>query len=206
MAENARLKDILPQSQYADTAKKLLITDSVYLQKFTYIPAFVVNNSVTFRNNYLTLAAGSKNQIGKAMGVVSTAGIVGITENVTPHFTSVISVLHKNFTVSAEISENGEKGSVVWDGIDYSTVIMKDVPRHIRINIGQHVVISPYSRAFPQGTPIGVISRYEVKPGDAFYTIYVKLAADLRNIRQVYVIANLLKDEQEQAEQRQMQE
>jgi rod shape-determining protein MreC len=206
MAENARLKDILPQSQYADTAKKLLITDSVYLQKFTYIPAFVVNNSVTFRNNYLTLAAGSKNQIGKAMGVVSTAGIVGITENVTPHFTSVISVLHKNFTVSAEISENGEKGSVVWDGIDYSTVIMKDVPRHIRINIGQHVVISPYSRAFPQGTPIGVISRYEVKPGDAFYTIYVKLAADLRNIRQVYVVANLLKDEQEQAEQRQMQE
>jgi rod shape-determining protein MreC len=202
LAENARLKAQLSSSKYIDTFKKQPINDTAYKQRFVYIPAYVVNNSVTFRNNYLTLAAGANQGITKAMGVVSTAGIVGITQNVSPNFTSAISVLHKNFTVSAEIKEISEKGSVVWDGADFSTVIMKDVPRHIHINVGQHVVISPYSQAFPQGTPIGTISRYEVKPGDAFYTIYVKLAADLRNVRQVYVVSNLMKAEQEQVEQK----
>jgi rod shape-determining protein MreC len=200
LAENARLRTYQPSSKYIDTFKKQSVNDTLYRQRFVYIPAYVVNNSVTFRNNYLTLEAGSLQGITKAMGVVSTAGIVGITQNVSSHFTSVLSVLHKNFTVSAEIKENGEKGSIIWDGVDFTTVIMKDVPRHIHINIGQHVVISPYSQAFPQGTPIGVISRYEIKPGDAFYTIYVKLAADLRNISQVYVISNIMKPEQQQVE------
>jgi rod shape-determining protein MreC len=63
-----------------------------------------------------------------------------------------------------------------------------------------HVVTSPYSELFPQGTPIGVIEDFKIKQADAFYTIYVKLATDIRNIRSVYVVSNLMKVEQEKIE------
>jgi rod shape-determining protein MreC len=69
-----------------------------------------------------------------------------------------------------------------------------------------HVVTSPYSSVFPQGTTIGTITQVIDKPDDAFHTIYVKLGADIRNVRQVYIITNLLREEQETLEQTQEQE
>jgi rod shape-determining protein MreC len=79
-------------------------------------------------------------------------------------------------------------------------MILKNIPMHIKISKGQHVVTSPYSNVFPQGTPIGIIQNFEVKSGDAFYTIYVKLASDMRNVRQAYVIKDLMREEQEKVE------
>jgi rod shape-determining protein MreC len=119
---------------------------------------------------------------------------------VTPHFTTVLSVLHKDFTVSVEIKEIHERGSIEWDGRNPAIAIMREVPMHIRIQKGEHVVISAYSDLFPQGTAVGVIEDFEVKQGDAFYTIYVKLAEDIRNINTAYVVKNLMKAEKEQAE------
>lgn len=206
LAENARLKRLLPNSLYIDTAKMQVINDTIYQQRFEYIPAHIINNSITFRNNYLTLAGGNDKGISKYMGVISTAGIVGITQNVTNHFSSVISILHKDFKVSAEIQENGEKGSIIWDGHHPDYVLMKDIPVHIKLQKGQKVVTSAYSNIFPQGTPVGSIAEFEVKPGDAFYTVKVKLATNMRNVEDVYVIANLMKTEQEAAESTQSKE
>jgi rod shape-determining protein MreC len=199
-AENARLRSKLKTAIYFDTTKAKFFNDTIYHQKYSFIPCDVINNSVTGRNNYLTLDAGTNKNIGKHLGVVTTSGIAGVTRDVSPHFTSVLSVLHKDFTVSAEIAEMKEIGTVVWDGNNPEMVIMKDIPLHIRIRKGMHVVTSPYSELFPQGTPIGVIEDFKIKQADAFYTIYVKLATDIRNIRSVYVVSNLMKVEQEKIE------
>jgi rod shape-determining protein MreC len=202
-AENARLWARLKVSRQYDTSHAIQKEDTFYKQKFTYLPAVVVNNRVTARNNFMTLDIGSKKGAQRQAGVVTTAGIVGITKQVSPNFTSVLSVLHSDFTVSAEIAELKEIGSVTWDGKNPENVILKDIPVHIRVKKGMHVVTSPYSSVFPQGTTIGTIIEVVDKQDDAFHTIHVKLSADIRNVRQVYIITNLLREEQEAIEKNQ---
>lgn len=201
--ENIRLKKELAASKFFDTSMALQKVDTLVKQKYTYLPAHVVNNRVTARNNFMTLNIGSRKGAQRQSGVVTTAGIVGITKQVSPNFTSVLSVLHSDFNVSAEISELNEIGNVIWDGKNPARVILKDIEQHIRIKKGMHIVTSPYSSIFPVGTPIGTIESFEANPADPFYTIRVKLAADVRNVKQVYVITNLMREEQEELEETQ---
>jgi rod shape-determining protein MreC len=214
MHENAILRSKLNNAYYFDTAKTKQVNDTTIKQHYVLTPCNVINNFYTDQknyilldagsrtdvNNYLTLGSGTNRGIGKHLGVVTTSGIAGVTREVSPHFTSVLSVLHKDFSVSAEISELKEIGKVVWDGGSSEIMILKDIPLHIRIKKGMHVVTSPYSEIFPQGTPIGVIDHFEIKQAEAFYTIYIRLASDMRNLRTVYIVNNLMKDEQEKVE------
>jgi rod shape-determining protein MreC len=195
MKENARLRGKISNAFYIDTSKSKTITDTVLKQRYTFVSCNVVNNSVVNRNNYITLDIGSNRGVGKDLGVVSTSGIVGVTRDISPHFTSVLSVLHKDFSVSSEITELKEVGDLVWDGARPETAILKNVPSHIRIKTGMHLATSAYSQIFPTGIPIGVIEKFEIKAGEPFYTIYIKLAADMRNIRNVYIVNNLMKEE-----------
>jgi len=199
-AENAALRAKMNNAILLDTGKTKNIADTSIHQRYTFVPANIINNSVTNRNNYITLDAGSRQGITKSLGVVSTNGIVGVTREVSPHFTSILSILHKDFAVSAEITENKEIGTVSWDGENPEVMIMRDIPLHIHIRKGMHIVTSANSNLFPKGTPIGVIDRFIIKQADAFYTIYVKLGTDMRNLRTVYVVNNLVKQEQEKVE------
>ncbi|MDQ3072439.1 MAG: rod shape-determining protein MreC [Bacteroidota bacterium] len=201
LAENVRLREGMALSRFADTSKSYIVTDTTLKQRYTYLPSHVVKNSVYERNNYLTLDIGSNHDITPHMGVISSSGIVGITRNVLPNFTYVISILHKDFKVSAEIIEINEIGSVeIWDGHSPDRVLLRGIPVHARVKVGQKVVTSPYSGTFPQGTMIGVIEKFEVSPGSSNYTIYVKLSTNMRNIRYAYVVRDLMKTQQDSVE------
>jgi rod shape-determining protein MreC len=202
LSENARLRATQVTSQYVDTGKVTSNKDTIYKQKFTFLPARVVNNSINKLNNYLTLDIGSSKNITKDMGIVTSSGIVGITRAVSPHFSSVLSVLNENFTISASIKETKDVGSINWDGKNPDIVILRDIgiKSRIRKDSVYHVVTSSFSKIFPEGIPIGTIDHFETKLGSKFLTIYVKLAENLQNVQQVYVINNIMRAEQEKVE------
>lgn len=202
MAENARLRMALPSSVIADTAKPVMQTDTAFRQKFVVLPVNVVNNSTTTGTNVITLDEGTNKGITSHMGVISTAGVVGITRFSSAHFTTAISVLHKDFKVSAQIVENKEVGTVEWDGKNPDLVVLRNIPVHIPIRKGWHVVVSQNSDAFPQGTVIGTIHSAYNNTHDGFYTIYVKLASDIRNLERAYIIKNIVKEEKDKLEQK----
>src|SRR5690242_991305 len=52
--ENARLRSMLKDSYYTDTATKKNVSDTVNHQQYSLIAAKVINNSINKRNNYLT--------------------------------------------------------------------------------------------------------------------------------------------------------
>ena len=111
--ENARLHSQLITSYYENKFTPKLVNDTIYKQQYEYIPAIVVNNSVTKRNNYLTLNRGSDHGIVPEMGVISENGIVGIVMNVSEHYCTVLSLLNNNCKISAKIKKNGAFGSLV---------------------------------------------------------------------------------------------
>ncbi len=198
--ENARLHSQLITSYYENKFTPKLVNDTIYKQQYEYIPAIVVNNSVTKRNNYLTLNRGSDHGIVPEMGVISENGIVGIVMNVSEHYCTVLSLLNNNCKISAKIKKNGAFGSLVWDGSDPRFARLLDVNKHVPISGNDEIITSNFSTIFPEGIPIGKIYSHSLDAGDNFHTIKVELNTDFGTITSVYIIRNLIKDEQKNLE------
>jgi rod shape-determining protein MreC len=194
--ENALLHTNLKKSFKSNRILFQKINDSLYQQHYIYISAKVINNSINKQYNYLTLNKGRRHGIKPEMAVVSPNGIVGIVKDVSNNFSSVISVLNGNLKISTKIKKNNYYGSLVWEGKNFNQVVLNEIPFHIKINIGDTVITSGYSAIFPEGILIGRISDFHIKKGDDFYNISVKLSTNFKNLSYVYVINNLLKQEQ----------
>ncbi len=200
LVENARLRNQMLNAFYQTGVTSTFITDTTYQQQYEYIAATVVNNSVIYRNNYLTLDKGSNHGIKQGMGVVTNTGVVGIVMSVSKNFCTVLSVLNSNSKISAMLKKNNAFGSLVWNGVDPTMCNLLDVNKHVEVKAEDEVVTSNYSKLFPQGLPIGRIYTHRLEAGDNFYTIKVKLNVDFATVKTVYIIRNLLKDEQQELE------
>lgn len=194
--ENAALRSLLNESKYISSSKKLSVTDSVGRQHYTYVPAKVINNSTDRRNNYLTINRGILQGVEPEMAVISSNGIVGIVKDVSKNFASVISVLHKNSSISVKLADTEYIGSLVWDGGDPQIAQLMDIPNHVQLAKGMLVQTSGFSAMFPSGINVGTIRSFEVEQGDNFYSIDVDLLTDMSSVSMVYVINNLMRFEQ----------
>lgn len=195
--ENASLRNHLAQSQYPIGVNSRQISDTLLEQQYTYVASRVVNNSVNRRNNYLTINRGYLHGIESEMAVVTSQGVVGIVKDVSENYASVISILHKNSSISARIAENGYFGSVVWDGRNPQIVQLADIPNHVKLREGMVIETSGYSSMFPKGIRIGRIKSFEIGSGENFYSINVKLNVDMNAVNVVYVVKNLKHIEQQ---------
>ena len=198
--ENARLHSQLITSYYQNQFTPKMVNDTIYKQQYEFIPASVVNNSVTKRNNYITLNRGRLHGIEPEMGVISESGIVGIVMSVSEHYCTVLSLLNNNCKISAKIKKNGAFGSLVWDGSDPRYAKLLDVNKHVPIATNDEIITSNYSTIFPEGIPIGRIFSHSLDAGDNFHTIKIELNTDFGNISSVYIIRNLMKNEQKNIE------
>lgn len=194
--ENAALRSLLKQSKYISSSKKLTVNDSVAHQHYTYVPAKVINNSTDKRNNYLTIDRGILQGVEPEMAVISSNGIVGIVKDVSKNFASVISILHKNASISVKIADTEYIGSLVWDGRNPQIAQLKDIPNHVKIEEGMLITTSGFSAMFPSGISVGTIRWFDVVPGANFYSINVDLITDMNAVSTVYVVHNLMRSEQ----------
>src|SRR5690606_40828613 len=101
--ENARLRGMMENAFYDADTTRVTVNDTTHLQQYTYITAKVVNNTVTYRNNWMTLNRGSADGVQRGMGVIGPHGIAGITKDASPHFSTAYSILHKDVRVSAKL-------------------------------------------------------------------------------------------------------
>jgi rod shape-determining protein MreC len=193
--ENVRLLNESKKYYMKTNEQVFLYQDTLYRQQYEFISAKVIGNTTNKRNNYLTLNKGSRQGIQKDMGVVTSNGIVGIVKEVSPNFSSVISVLHKDTKISAKVKKNGHLGTVNWSGGDYRYGELVDIPTHVKPTIGDTIITSGYSSSFPEGIMIGTISDFRIEKGDNFYTITIKFSTDFNNISYAHVIRNIMKDE-----------
>lgn len=186
--ENANLKSLLSQQNSNDSIASNYPHD--------YLPAVVINNSVAKRNNYLTLDKGSAHGVKKGMGVITTHGVIGIVKETSKHFSSVLSVLHSKSKVSVVLQKNHYFGSLEWKGYDYQKAIVKDIPSHVDLAIGDTVLTSGYSTIFPTQIPVGVISAVNTKPSKNFHDLELTFLEDFKQLKYVYITQSALNTEQ----------
>lgn len=189
-AENARLRSQLKNSFYQNKVEERTVNDTTTLQQYTYVVAQVVNNSIHQKNNSITIDKGRSHGIQPGMGVICSSGIVGIVDNVSPHYATIKSLLHQDTRISARIAENQAFGSLVWGQEDYNPRIatLKDIPNHVDVKRGHHIVTSGYSALFPAGIAIGRVRDTRKKTGEISSDIKVILSTDFSTLAYVYVV------------------
>jgi rod shape-determining protein MreC len=194
--ENALLRQMKGVSFLRNDTATFWVNDTLYKQQYKYIVSKVVLNTVGKRNNYIMLDKGSRSGIQKDMAVITSRGIVGTVVNVSENFSWVMSLLNKHTRISGRIKKNDQMGTIVWNGIDHLYGTLTDIPAHVKIAKGDTIVSSGYSYIFPAGLMIGTITDFRVEQGEHFYTIPFRFSVDFNALQYVYVVKNLMKDEQ----------
>jgi rod shape-determining protein MreC len=192
--ENARLYNRLGSSFASKTPDIRSMGDSVKQANYKYVIAKVVNNTVNKQYNYITLDKGSLDGIQPEMAVIGSQGIVGVVKAVSENYSSVLSVINRDFMVSARIKSNGYYGPLSWNGNNTEYATLVDIPHHVKIVPGDTIITSGFGGVFPEGHMIGIIADAKLKGGN-YYVIRVKLSTDFRKLNFVQVIRNFYKNE-----------
>lgn len=174
--------------------------DTLYKQEYEFMSGKVINSSVNKRNNYLTLNVGEAQGITHDMAVITSDGIIGIVKDISENFASAMSILHKDVRVNCQLKKDGTYGPLIWDGIDYRFSNLTDIPTHAKIKKGDTVITSSLSGIFPEGIMVGTVESYEQRPNESFYTVKVKLSADLKKVNHVSIIKYNYKTERDSLE------
>jgi rod shape-determining protein MreC len=186
--ENARLKSLLFNLKYTT---KLPMVDSIYgVKKIDVIISKVIKNSYNVHENYLTLNSGSKQGIKQDMGVINSLGIVGVIENTSTNYSTVLSILNTSRPLNAKIKKSGHYGSLTWNGKSTGFVQLTDVPRLATVKKGDTIVTGGLSNIFPENINIGTIEKVYTDNETNFYTLDIKLFNDMTSLGYVYVIKN----------------
>jgi len=192
--ENARLRTSLEKYKQAflpvDSLGYIPQVPDTLEKQYEFIPAKVVNNSVTRQFNYITINKGTADKIAVDMGIIGPSGVVGIITSVSKHYATGPVVLNKRWKVSAKIKHSNYFGSLAWDGIDPEFANLNEIPFHVQLSVGDTVVTSGFSDVFPEGIPVGIIENFDHATGRNFFYIKVKLLTDFASLSYVEVVKN----------------
>lgn len=194
--ENIKLKSQLEAIKASLRPNQMFITDTSSSFSYEYLGARVIKNTVTKDKNFITIDKGAKDGVEKDFGVIGPNGMVGIVVATSNHYALVISILNNRLGFSAKIKKNNFFGSIQWDGEDYRSVTLSEIPNHLDLSVGDTVVSSGYSAIFPENILIGTISKFEKNESTNFYDLDVKLTTDFKSLSNVYVVNNKNRREQ----------
>ncbi len=183
--ENAKLRSLLFDVKDTNSIPKL---DSIKgLHPTDIIVSKVIHNSFNQYENYLTINSGNLQGVKPDMGVINSLGIVGVIDNTSQNYATVVSILNTKSHINF--------GSLSWDGKSTGFVQLTDVPRLAAIRKGDTIVTGGQSVIFPENINIGTIDKVEIDDQTHYYTITVKLFNDMTSLGHVYVIKS--KDREE---------
>ena len=191
--ENRRLRALLSNHNIETDST---FTDSLTFGKsYRFYSANIIKNSYALNNNVLTLNKGRNDSIKQDFGVISSKGIVGIIDETSGSFATVISILNSTSSISAQLEKSNHLGSLIWDGKDSKFTQLIDIPKIAPVAIGDTIITSGQSSIFPKGVPVGTIEDFQLDQAENYYEISVKLFNDMSSIEHVYIIENVNKEE-----------
>ena len=187
--ENLILRNKLEKlSQSIDTPALTEIFEKTdFRQRYSYIQGRIEKNQFRSNYNFLTINLGKKDSLVPEMGVINSKGILGITENVLHSYSRVRSILNKNSKINAKLKNSNYFGTLTWDGLDYNSTQLLDIPRQARLKVGDTIITGGMSSIFPEGIPIGSIDNI-ANEASIKRIINIKLFNDMSSLKNIYVV------------------
>lgn len=182
-----RLREKLTELTVDTTVLEQLKKD--VLAEYDIRSAKVINNSLIYTDNYITINKGENDGVRSEMGVIDGNGVVGIVYITSPHYSVVIPVLNSKSSISCKVQRSDYFGFLKWDGGSSRYATVKDMPRHSLFSLGDTIVTSGHSAVFPGGIPVGTVEDITDSHDGLSYLVKVKLFADFGKLNDVRVIA-----------------
>jgi rod shape-determining protein MreC len=184
--ENAILRELLANNKVNIPTK---IPKST-AEQYEFINAKVINNTLIYANNYITIDKGSNDGIQAGMGVITSTGVVGKVKSCSPNFSIIYSLLHADLMISSTLKKTNTTCFAKWNQKDYTKANLLYVARHIQVKAGDTVVTSGYNTVYPENYMIGTVQSVKKTLENVYLEISVKLSTDFSNISHVYVLKN----------------
>jgi rod shape-determining protein MreC len=134
------------------------------------------------------------------MGVFSPNGIVGIIHNVSEHYSVVKSVLTEDINIDVMVESTGIPGLLKWNGINAKIGSIASISNDLPVKKWAKVVTRGGSGIFPRGISVGKIKDFKMVEGKPLWDVSIYYSEDYRRIQNVYVVKNLLLNEQQKIE------
>lgn len=162
--------------------------------KYNYIPARVINNSVSNdRINFITINRGSNSGIKPGMAVVGYNGIVGRVEHVSKHFATIASVLSYR-KVSARLKIKEAFGIITWAPGNPDFVQMDNMPITMPVHLRDSVFTTGFAN-YPPNVLIGTVQKVDTIKSSNTQLLHIKLSTDFRTLQFVYVVGDEMGNE-----------
>jgi len=159
-------------------------------QKFELIPAHVINNSTRQTNNYITLDKGTSDGVYPEMGVINGDGVVGIVNDASAHYATVLSLLNSKSITSCKLKGSDYFGYLSWKNHDPRYATLFDLPSHAKLSVGDTIMTSGYSAVYPAGIILGTVHKVSYSDDELSYILQIALSTNMSNLSQVRVIHN----------------
>ncbi len=180
--ENARLKSAREENS---TLRKTL--GFKQQSSLNLLPAEALTLDPTGFSQKIVIDKGRNSGVEESQPVVIAPGIlVGRITQVFSDSAEVTLLTDPSSAVNAEVAESGAKGLV--RGEHGLSLLFDLVTQNELIKSGDLVVTSELSNDFPRGLLIGEIAALRSSGTDLFQRAYIIPAADLRNLRFLFVI------------------
>ncbi|MDA3615300.1 rod shape-determining protein MreC [Polluticaenibacter yanchengensis] len=186
-------------NQVRDTVK---VDTNLLVRKFLWRNANVINNTVAFENNYITLERGRNQGVKPQMAVVGPSGIIGIITDVSNNMSVAMSLLHSKSTVSVSHKNTGNNGMLFWNGKTPALLQIKDIPKSSKLNVGDSILTSNLTGTYPPGLMVGTIVAFKLDPSASSYNVDIKPSSNFNNLQHAFIVENLFLNEQKELEKR----
>ena len=186
--ENNFLKSLLYNSE--NQKDSTYVDSSSINSHYIFSSANIIRNNYAATDNYLLINKGANDSIKEDFGVITCKGILGITDEISDNYATVISILNTTSRISAELKKTSHYGSLTWNVKNPNIVQLTDIPKVAPVKMGDTIVTSGRSSIFPKGIPIGTIDTFRLDMAENYYEIDIKLFNDMTNIEHVYIIEN----------------
>ena len=154
-----------------------------------YIPATIVKMSRNSQHNYIILDKGSEDGVTPLSGIISDKGAVGIIDVVDKKYSYGLTLLNSHVQISARLGREGVVAPLVWDGLHKDGALLKDIPLHHPVAVGDTVRTSGFSSIFPADIALGTVSGTKVVNGSTL-DVRVRLFQDFSTLRFTTVVVN----------------
>lgn len=171
LVENARLRRLLHWKKSGE---------------YDLVAARVVGKSPEKNINTLLLNIGRQDSVYKNLAVVNADGLVGKVIATTGHQAIVQILKDHNSRVGVVLQNSREQGMIGWSGNSWLDLL--NIPKNIAVEEGEMVITSGFSRIYPAGLKVGVVTSVEENNYDLFKTIKVKSAVNFNAVEEVFVI------------------
>ena len=184
--ENIQLKSDLQQVYTLDAENKRLyeLLDSYPDRKRNFLFADIIATSTVPDRHQITINKGSIDGVNVGDAVADANGVIGHVIRDQFFSSEILLISDLEHAIPIEVINTGERAIAYGTG-DMKRLEIRSIPPNSEAKIGDVVVTSGLGGRYPEGFPIGEISRIDSAEGENFLIINLTPFADLKIINEI---------------------